>query len=72
MGKVQRLKLEKFFHDLEKFNRVVVKDAHCASDDDGFNEAKRDLSPTTERRTFIRVGCDLESAEPKKPDAELA
>ena len=70
MGKFQRRKLEQFFRDLEQWNRVVVKDAQSASDE-GYSEAEPDHSQRPGRQTFIRVGCDLDSAEPK-PDAKLA
>lgn len=71
MGKRPMRKLEKFFHDLDQWNRVVVVDTTGAQDR-GF-QVPETLGPdeASDRRMFIIVSSNTSGTEPKQ-DAKLA
>ena len=71
MGKGEKREQEAFLRDLEKWNRVVVKEADQKMVD-GLKEPGRtgeDEAPG--RQTFIIVECDTAIAKPAS-DAKLA
>ncbi len=70
MSKLRRGELQRFFHDLEKWNRVVVRDAKTGETAKAGAEPQ-DREPRAERHIFIRVSCDTDLSEPRA-NAKLA
>ena len=71
MGKSPRRKLEQFFHDLDRWNRVVIPDSSRTQEGDSQGPERTGQDETADRRAFIIVTSDTCDVEPKQ-NAELA